>query len=479
MLKQFVKDSMIYGSSGVLTRAISVLLVPFYTRVFTPNDYGVIDFIGIVGAVVAAFVPFEITQAIARFYPDCKEESIARSLTSTAFLFTLGMFSIFLAVALAFAVPITQLIAAGSVSPVVFRVAAGGMAATGLFYFVQNQLRWMLLPKKHAIVSLVFSVTTLLFTVLFVLGFKAGVVGVFWAQIIGSTVGFLMGFKYGRKSYELSFDSTRLKEMLSFSAPIIPSSLGILALGYADRVTITNYLTMTDLGVFGIGYRVASGVGLLMMGFQSAITPIVYYRYAEASAPAELARVFRNFAFVALLGATGLSMFGKEILIILTTPAYYGAVTVIPFLVLAAFVSGMHVFAPGLGIAKKTKHIAVINIIGALLNVTLNILLVPKLGILGAATATLVSSCCVFGSFMMFSQRLFPVPHDFRRLLGGMLVVIILGTAGFSLNGFGLLMSLLMKTIILAACSACLVALRIVSTEELRTYLSKLTLRVN
>jgi O-antigen/teichoic acid export membrane protein len=154
-------------------------------------------------------------------------------------------------------------------------------------------------------------------------------------------------------------------------------------------------------------------------------------------------------------------------------------VIVIPFLVLSAFLSGMHVFAPGLGIAKKTKHIAVINIVGALLNVGLNVFLVPRFGILGAATATLISSSCVFGGFMIFSQRLYPVPHDFGRFLGATFIVLVLGSVGFSLSGFGLILSLLTKTLVLAVCAACLVALRIVSIEELRHYVSKLKLRID
>jgi O-antigen/teichoic acid export membrane protein len=470
LLKQFLRDSFIYGFSGVLTRGISVLLVPFYTRVFTPNDYGIIDLIGIAGAVVAALVPMEITQAIARYYPDCKEEGKARVMTSTAFLFTVVMFGMFLIAAVVFADDGVSLLANGRISPDVLRVAALSMVGTGLFYFAQNQLRWMLLPGKHAITSLAYSVITLATTIVFVLVFHSGVVGVFWAQVIGSLTAFLLAFHFGRVSYSWIFRLSYLKELIHYSTPILPSSLGILVLGYADRVTITKYLTLTDLGLFGIGYRVAAGVTLLMAGFQSAITPIVYHRYAEPSAPMELARVFRNFVFLALLIGSAISIFGKEILMLLTTPPYYSASEVIPLLVISAFMSGMHVFAPGIGIAKKSRLISAINLSGALLTVGLNLYLVPRLGIVGGALATSVSASCIFASYTYFSQKFYYVPHDGVRLLGAAGVALVLVSAGLALPLPNLLVGILIKLALLTGCLLALLAFRIIRKDELLHY---------
>jgi len=185
MLKRFVKDSLVYGASGIVTRGISLVLVPFYTRVFTPGDYGVIDLLGVVSAIVSSVFPLEITQAIARFYPDCKNADDAKQYASTALYYTMMSFGVFLVLAEIFAPQLSTMLFAGAVAESTFRVAALAIVTTGLFYFVQNQLRWRLEPSKHAVCSMVFSALALGGTVIFVLIFHTGVVGVFWAQVIG------------------------------------------------------------------------------------------------------------------------------------------------------------------------------------------------------------------------------------------------------------------------------------------------------
>lgn len=477
MLKRFFKDSFVYGASGIITRGISLVLVPFYTRVFTPGDYGIIDLLGVVSAIVSSVFPLEITQAIARFYPDCKNADDARQYASTALYYTVISFGLFLLFAELFAPQLTAMVFAGAVAESTFRVAAFGIATNGLFYFVQNQLRWRLEPSKHAICSMVFSALAVGGTVIFVLVFHTGVVGVFWSQVIAGTAGSLLAWYFGRTSYMFSFRMEKFKEMLAFSLPIVPSSMGIFALTYADRISITSIMTLTDLGIFGIGYRIASGVGLLMVGFQGAITPLIYSKYREANTPAEIARIFRYFSFLALLVAVSSSIFGREILIVLTTPGFYSAAAVVPFLVVATFFSAMHVFAPGLGIKKHTKYIAVINLIGAVMNVGLNLVLVPALGILGAATSTMISAMGVFAAFMHFSQRFYFVPHNFGRLTAATGIVCVLGVGGFFINTPSMMITILLKMPVLAATIAVLFSFKLISIDEFKQHFSRLKMR--
>jgi O-antigen/teichoic acid export membrane protein len=162
-----------------------------------------------------------------------------------------------------------------------------------------------------------------------------------------------------------------------------------------------------------------------MVGFQGALTPLVYTHHREPGIPHELARIFRHFAAFALLLSLGLSVFAREILMVITTPEYYAASVVIPLLVPAVLLSGMYIFAPGLGIAKKTGVIATINIGGAVLGVILNFALIPALGIQGAALATLLSSVTIFCTYMVYSQKVYFVPHSWNQL--GVAVLVTVG----------------------------------------------------
>lgn len=228
MLRQLVKDTGIYGITGIISRSISIFLVPFYTRVLTPSDYGIIDIIAVVSAIVSVTVPLELTQAVARFYADGStiEESKIK-VASTGLCFTVFSFLIF-SLAWNLCAPwLAGAILGDSSLTWIMRVASLGMFTNGLYYFVQNQLRWRLEPGRFSIVSLCYTVMTIVITILLVLIFKTGVIGVFWAQTIGGFAGFALGFYFSRSSYKLRFRWANFKEMLSFSAPLVPSSIGV------------------------------------------------------------------------------------------------------------------------------------------------------------------------------------------------------------------------------------------------------------
>src|SRR5690606_32938690 len=135
-----------------------------------------------------------------------------------------------------------------------------------------------------------------------------------------------------------------------------------------------------------------------------------------ASTPVELARIFRIFSAMALTLWLGLGLFAREVVALAAPPAYHGAAAVVPLLVPAVLFAGLYVFMPGPAIRMKTRQIAAINITGGSLNVALNLSLIPILGLVGAAIATLASSVGTFFLNVIVSQRSYPVPHDWPRL---------------------------------------------------------------
>ena len=139
--------------------------------------------------------------------------------------------------------------------------------------------------------------------------------------------------------------------------------------------------------------------------------------YKERSTPLELVRIFRFFMIGTFSALLFLGLFSREILIIFTTPLYYDASNVVLLISCSLFLSGMYVFAPGLWLAKKTKYIAIINVIGAVLNIFLVFLLIPIWGIVGAALATLVSALIIFIINQVFSQRNYPIPYPWKNVI--------------------------------------------------------------
>ena len=212
--------------------------------------------------------------------------------------------------------------------------------------------------------------------------------------------------------------------MLAFSIPLVPSGISVFLSLYIDRLMIKNYLGLEEVGIYGIACRISSIVGLVMAGIQSALTPLIYNHYKNADTPKQIADIFRIFILSALFIFMILSLFSPEIIRLMTTPEYYSADGIVMIMVPAVILSQMYIFAPGIDISKKTYLIFIINFTGALFNIILNFILIPSLGIKGAALAKVAGYGCIFCAYLYFSQSLYKVPHRWMPLIATVLSVV-------------------------------------------------------
>jgi O-antigen/teichoic acid export membrane protein len=468
MLKQFASDSAIYGGSALLVRGIGLVLVPFYTRVLVPADYGAIDLLSVFAAFVGVTVGLEIVQGLARHLADADTADARASLASTALWFTVSTYTFFLVVGLVALRPLSEIVLGDPDRTTVMAIALVSIWFNGLFYLLQSQLRWELKPRQYALASISYAFVSMAASILLVIGIRTGVSGVFMGQVAGAVVGLAVAVYHTRERLQRRFDRGQFAEMLRFSVPLIPSSLGVIVTSYIDRIAIRSLMDLSDVGLFGIGYRMASVASLVMIGFQASLTPLVYQRYREAGTPFELARIFRLFLVVALLLSLGLALFATEALQLLVPPEYLAGALVVPYLAPALLLSGMYVLAPGLAIAKRTSLTAAINLAGALMNTLLNYLLIPMLGIRGAAVATLLSATTVFGAYMITSQATYPVPHRWPQLAGATAI-----TVGAYLLGSALHLpwwpGIVAKALLIGLVCVAFVAIGVVRKEELRS----------
>jgi O-antigen/teichoic acid export membrane protein len=266
-------------------------------------------------------------------------------------------------------------------------------------------------PVENAIAAIVFALVTIAFSAIFVLVLKLGVVGVFLGQLIGGLCGTILALFFGRSAYTWTFSANHLKAMLHFSLPLVPATFFVFSLTIISRLSIKEFLDLSDLGLYAIGFRVASVAIMIMVGITSSITPIIYASFGDKGAPKEFEKAFRVTLLIAMTVTVALSLFGREILMALTTPAYYSAAAVIPYLLVSNFVSGMIQFLPGLWIAKQTKYIAWIHFSAFVVSVAVNIALIQLLGLVGAAIATMTASFFLFCAIAWYSQNRYYIPY--------------------------------------------------------------------
>ena len=289
---------------------------------------------------------------------------------------------IFAVLTLAFADPLARWLLGDSEQAHLIRLAVLSYAALAFLYVQQAVLRGQLRSADYTRLSVLSAVVTLGAMLVVLIVLEGGVVHLLIAQTLGAVTGLTYGAWLTHRTITFRFDAARYREMLLFSLPFVPSTLGVLATQYIDRLAISDLMSLSDVGIYSVASRIALLVTLAMLGVQSALSPLIYSRFKEPETPGQIATIFR----VTLVGGLMLYLLigfnARHLVVLFSSPAFLNAAAVLPLLALAAFMRVAYIFTPGLDIAKRTGLIAVLNIGSAVLNTVLNYLLaqqrVPK-----------------------------------------------------------------------------------------------------
>lgn len=431
MVKRFFRDSLVYLIPAGLSQGLAFVTFPLYAHHFTPRQYGELDLLVLAGVLVGWTVALEIYQGVGRFVAGEPNLDLVRTYSSTGLWYALASYGVFLAVTEALAVPISRWLLGPATSVTLLRLALPLMCLQGLVALVQAQLRWQLKPGAFAFGSMLLTVCTVVASVVFVFAVGLEVEGAILGQLLGLSVCLAYSLNATRGTFGLRFDWAKLKEMISFSAPLVLSSVGVFFNLYADRLVIRHTRSIQTMGIYGVGYRLATVVTLLLFGFQGAAMPLILARKDDPSTPRDLARILGIFSALGLALFVTLAILATPAVRVLAAAPYQPAAMVVPFLVLSLLFANMYIFAPGLSIAKKTKPMAITTVSAGAANLVLALLLVPPLGIVGAGIATSTTSFAWFVALMALSQRYYPVPHDWPRLI--LALASVLAFVGISL----------------------------------------------
>jgi O-antigen/teichoic acid export membrane protein len=427
MYKRLLKDASLYSISSLLARGFSLITVPIYTRILSPADYGALDLLSYTAMLIVLIIGLALDQAISRFYIDEKDESEKKRMASTVLIYNIFVFALLIPIV----APLASWLAHGwlvdQVDKETVILVFVYIWANAIFYIACNQLKYLFLSKLFALCNIGNTVLCVVLSLVFVVYFRLGVFGLFLGQVIGAGCFALLSIYYARESYALTFQWGSLKRMLVYSLPLVPGTLSFYLMQYVDRYAINTVMGLHEVGLYGIGARLASLVNLFLMGFQGAWFPIVMKNFREKDAAERFRVVFNYYLFTVLAILLGLSLFGREILMVLTTKTFSQGFVVVPLLVLAAILASIgQYFTYGIQIALKSHYTLFLNIAALVINVVLNYILIPRLGIIGAALATVLSFVFLTVVAMGLSQKLYYVPYRWLNIFAaGLLTMAI------------------------------------------------------
>lgn len=415
MLKVLFKDAAIYGLSTAIAQFASLLLVPVYTKIFSPSDYGAVDVISTTVGLVAITCMLQLESAVNRHYYAEKNPAQRKVMLSTA-LWTVLLVSLFFsAIAASASSIISQAILHDSAFAVSFSVAFATVPLVNLNGLFSVIIRYRKEPVRFLSLQLIQVVSVIALSFCFVVLLKWGIKGVFWGQVLGLTIGVLSKGLYLGKEFSLQWDKERLRDMLRYSLPLVPAVLGSWGNTYVNRFIMVSYLPLSQIGLYSLAVKVVSVFQLIGTALKMAWQPLFWEAYESNPNHASLFKsVQEKVTLAMLLLVTGITVFGPEILMAFTSKAYYGAGNLIGFLALSLSMS--YVISPftviGPGIKKRTEYNTVIFMSGLLTNIGCLLITVPFGGVTAVAISLLVSSLTSLAVGWYYSEKLYPVKYN-------------------------------------------------------------------
>ena len=428
-LKRLGKHSAIYGLGGLVSRILAVLLLPLYTHYLSPADYGQIETLIALTIVLTIVLRFGISSAFFRFYFDADDPSARRIVLRTSFWFTMTMATVGLVLVVALAGPISELLFGTASAASLVRASAVALWAQMNY----EQLTALFRVEERSVAFVLASVANVLLTVgatiLLVVMLDRGPLGVIVGNFTGTLLVYLALLGFRREQLGLQLDRRLLREMNRFGMPLVPSALLLWVTNFSDRFFLVKLTDTTETGLYSVGVRIASAMVLLLTAFRTAWPAFAYSIRDEDEAKRTYAWVLTYLVLASTWVATGLALLSPWLVAWLAAPEFASASRVVgPLAFAAVALGGYIVLSIGVGRARRTQFNWVVTGLAAVVNVVLNLALIPPYGMIGAAIATVAAYAVMFAGIAWWAQKVFPVPYQWRRVLtaaaaGGALAV--------------------------------------------------------
>ncbi|MSO94704.1 MAG: flippase [Thermoleophilia bacterium] len=435
-LSRLGKQSTIYGLGGLVSRILAVLLLPLYTRYLTTGDYGEIETLVALVTVLTIVLRCGISPAFFRFYFDSDDHDTRRLVLRTSFWFTMGMATLGLVAVVALAAPISEWLFGNPDAANLVRASAVALWAQMNYEQMTALFRVEERPVSFVVVSLTNVVLTIAGTLLLVVVLDKGPLGVIVGNFTGTLIVYLALLGYRREQLGLQLDRGLLRRMNHFGMPLVPSALLLWVTNFSDRFFLVKLTDTSEVGLYSVGVRVASAMVLLLTAFRTAWPAFAYSIKSDEEARNTYAWVLTYLVVLTTWIATALTLLSPWLVAWLTTPEFASASRVVgPLAFAAVSFGGFIVISIGIGRARRTQFTWVVTGIAAVVNVTLNLVLIPRYGMMGAAIATVAAYTVMFAGMAWWAQRIFPCPYQWRRVLTAAAAGIALASLGKVVGG--------------------------------------------
>jgi O-antigen/teichoic acid export membrane protein len=413
-LRRLATTGAAYTGASVLSKLIAVALLPLYTRYLTPADYGAAEVL--FSAVVAAsiIVRMGVIEALLRFYYVPGEDPAAVLRSSFAALFWATTAGALLA--LPFAGALSQALLDRPDAELV-RIAIGGLWVLTLLEFLLTIFRLEERARPFFLTTMANVLVTIPVTVALVVGEGDGARGLLLGSY-GTGAVFVAGLiVVHRHRLALLWDGSLLRRLMRFGLPTMPAELSLYSLNFIDRIILVRSAGLAEAGLYSLAVKFGQGVNVFVRGFQLAWPPLAYSIRDDDEARRAYSVVVTLFTAGCAFAVTAMWLLSRWLVRALAAPDFFDSFKAVGLVTTGVTLYALYmVLVVILGRTGRTEFNLPATLTATVVNVALNLALVPSMGIVGAGLALVASYLVVLALMYVFTQRLFPVPYEWGRL---------------------------------------------------------------
>ncbi len=442
-LKRFFQDTLIYGFATVFPRLMNFVLVPLHTDVLPAEEYSVNTVFYVWAAFFNVLLTYGMETSFFRFFSRSKESSSVFStafiaLTITTVLFATGVF-IFQ----------EELIVLMDLDPFYFRLLFSVLVLDTLVVVPFAYLRATGRPMKFAGIKVLNILVVVILNFYFLwfvrdypqyapqwvldnYGPKDIVGYIFMANLAASAVTFLLLLPYFFRT-KISFDTAVFKQMWKYGWPIMVAGIAFVINENLDKLLIKDMISDEIMGAYSGCYKLAVFMTIFVQAFKMGAEPFFFNHADKDNAKETYADILKYFvisgSLIFLVLVCFIDFFKA---LVIRDPEYWMAISIVPIILLANLFLGIyHNLSVWYKLTDRTRTGMYISILGAVITIVLNLALIPVLGFIAAAWATLFA----YGSMMLVSyflgKKYYPVPYDIKKIAGYISLSVLIGALSF------------------------------------------------
>jgi O-antigen/teichoic acid export membrane protein len=468
-IRRLASGSLFYGLGSAAVGALGFLLLPLYSRVLTPSEYGVVAVVASISAVLSLVLPLGLHGSVTRLYFDATSAEHRRRIVGAIWL-AMVLFALAIAV-VAHAVGSAVF---GALFPSIPFYPYGALGVWAAFLSTFSRIPLVLLqieerPREYVTLTVGTALVTTTITIYLVVVLGLGAAGYLAGGVIGSVAAAPAFVATTLRRSDLRWRGDVVRSALAYGTPLVPHALAAWTLELSDRAILQRFVSLAALGVYSLAYQFGVLMNVVGTAVNNAWTPFVFRRLNEGRTDAASSLSQIATYFTAAIGWVGLAIasLSGDAIALLTPPAFHGAIPLAPWIVFGCTIQALYYVPGNLVLAKgRTSRLAGVTGVAALTNVSLNLLLVPTFGVIAAAWATFASYEVMLVLAWAAGQQAFALKYQYPRLARIGLVVMLTFAGGRVIGSDGEALAILARVALVAAFPVFLVAAGSARHEE-------------